>query len=335
MGRPMRILSIDGGGIRGIIPGQVLIALERQLKALSRDPTARIGDYFDLIAGTSTGGILTCLYLCPDVDRPERPRFSAEEAVALYFERGAKIFEIPIWHRIASAGGVADEKYPASGLEQAARDYLGDLKLSDLIRPCLVTSYDITRRRTFFFTQHDARRTESRNFLVRDVARATSAAPTFFECAHVTSVSGVSYPMVDGGLFANNPALCAYAEARTMGVPTAKEMMILSLGTGDSSKAYEYDSAKDWGAIAWIRPVLDIMMSGVAETVDYQLRQMFAAVGAPERYVRVQAKLSARHADMDNAEPENLNYLKELGIETAEVNARAIEGFAKMLVQGG
>jgi uncharacterized protein len=332
MGRPMRILSIDGGGIRGIIPGQVLIALEKRLKSLSGDPTARIGDYFDLIAGTSTGGILTCLYLCPDPDRPGRPRFSAEDAVALYLERGAKIFEIPIWHRIASAGGVADEKYPASGLEDAARDYVGELKLSELIRPCLVTAYDITRRRTFFFTQHDARRTDSRNFLVRDVARATSAAPTFFECARVTSVTGVSYPMIDGGIFANNPTLCAYAEARTMGCPTAKDMSILSIGTGDSQKRYDYDSAKDWGALGWIRPVLDIMMSGVAETVDYQLRQMFRAVGAPERYLRIQAELRAEHADMDNAEPENLAYLKELGIETAEVHAKRIETFASLLV---
>ena len=332
MGRPIRILSIDGGGIRGIIPGQVLIALEKRLKELSDDPSARVGDYFDLIAGTSTGGILTCLYLCPDPKRPGRPRFSAEEAVALYFERGAKIFDIPIWHKIATAGGISDEKYPASGLEQAARDYLGELKLSELIRPCLVTAYDITRRRTFFFTQHDAKRTPSRDFFVRDVARATSAAPTFFECARVTSLSGVGYPMVDGGIFANNPTLCAYAEARTMGCPSAREMAILSLGTGDSQKQYDYDSAKDWGALGWIRPVLDIMMSGVAETVDYQLRQMYDAVKAPERYRRIQAKLGAEHADMDNAERQNLAYLKELGIETAETYARELDAFARLLV---
>ena len=147
-------------------------------------------------------------------------------------------------------------------------------------------------------------------------------------------MSGVSYPMIDGGIFANNPALCAYAEARTMGCPSAKEMLILSLGTGDSSKQYHYDSAKDWGAIAWIRPVLDIMMSGVAETVDYQLRQMFRAIDAPERYVRIQAKLRTEHADMDNAEAENLSYLKELGIETAEIHAPAIEAFARLLVHG-
>jgi uncharacterized protein len=118
-----------------------------------------------------------------------------------------------------------------------------------------------------------------------------------------------------------------------MGTPTAREMLILSLGTGDSSKPYDYDSAKNWGAIAWIRPVLDIMMSGVAETVDYQLRQMFTAIDAPERYLRIQAELRPERTDMDNAERQNLAYLQELGTETAELHANAIDAFAKLLVQ--
>ncbi len=61
-----RILSIDGGGIRGIIPGQILVILEEKLKKATANENARIADYFDLIAGTSTGGILACAYLCPD-----------------------------------------------------------------------------------------------------------------------------------------------------------------------------------------------------------------------------------------------------------------------------
>src|SRR5947207_3704233 len=86
-GRPMRILSIDGGGIRGIIPGQVLVALEKKIQQLSGDNSKRIADVFDLIAGTSTGGILTCLYLCPDANSA-RPRFSAADAVDLYLQNG-------------------------------------------------------------------------------------------------------------------------------------------------------------------------------------------------------------------------------------------------------
>ena len=82
-----KILSIDGGGIRGVIPGQILVRLEEKLKTLDKNPHARIADYFDLIAGTSTGGILTCLYLCPESAKSKRPRFSAQDAVDLYLDR--------------------------------------------------------------------------------------------------------------------------------------------------------------------------------------------------------------------------------------------------------
>ena len=105
----MRILSIDGGGIRGIIPGQVLIALEQKLQQLSGDPNKRLADAFDLIAGTSTGGILTCLYLCPD-QGTKRPKFSAAQAVDLYLQHGDNIFDVSLFKSIESLGGITDEK---------------------------------------------------------------------------------------------------------------------------------------------------------------------------------------------------------------------------------
>ena len=136
----MRILSIDGGGIRGIIPGQILVEFEKELKRRSGNDNTRIADCFDLIAGTSTGGILACIYLCPDPDNPSRPRFSAQEAVNLYLENGDEIFDIGLWHKITSLGGLADEKYPSDGLEDALEDYLGELRLSQLLKPCLITA---------------------------------------------------------------------------------------------------------------------------------------------------------------------------------------------------
>jgi patatin-like phospholipase/acyl hydrolase len=165
------------------------------------------------------------------------------------------------------------------------------------------------------------------------VSRATSAAPTYFECANAKSGTQVTYPTIDGGVFANNPALCAYAEARTMGKkPTAKEMVILSLGTGQVETPYYYDQAKDWGAVQWIRPVLSIMMTAVSETVDYQLKQMFDAIKAPGQYLRLQSDLPLENADMDNAELGNLRALKEIGQETAEKRRSDLEKFTKLLL---
>src|SRR5690242_5324708 len=98
-----RILSIDGGGIRGLIPARILTVLEKKLQDAASDPTLRIGDCFDLIAGTSTGGILTCAYLVPEKGNPARPRYSAPDAVDLYLQNAAKIFDLSFWQRLKSA----------------------------------------------------------------------------------------------------------------------------------------------------------------------------------------------------------------------------------------
>jgi patatin-like phospholipase/acyl hydrolase len=333
-----RILSIDGGGIRGILPGQILVALEAKLQKLDKNKDARIADYFDLIAGTSTGGILTCMYLSPSTENPGRPRFTAERAVELYLDRGDEIFDISFWHKIKSGAGITDEKYSEKEIEEALDDYLGELKLSELLKPCLVTSYDIKNRKGHFFRSHKAKKDQAYNFLVKEAARATSAAPTYFEVARVKAEDKKLYPLIDGGVFVNNPALCAYSEARSIKFdefrekPKASNMMILSLGTGGADKKYEYKKAKDWGAVQWIVPIIDIMMAGVADTVDYQLNQIYDAVGKPDQYVRLDPKLYTADSGMDNASAENLDALKSDGERNAKDFDSKLEDFARMLI---
>jgi len=333
-----RILSIDGGGIRGIIPGQILVALEDKLKKLDNNPDGKIGDYFDLIAGTSTGGILTCIYLCPSKEDPKRPRFNAKEAVDLYLERGDEIFDISFWQKVRSGGGITDEKYDESELEEALNDYMGELMIKELIKPSLISSYDIKNRKAHFFKSHRARTDKNYNFLVREAARATSAAPTYFEVAKVKSEAMITYPLIDGGVFVNNPALCAYAEARTQkfdrfrNKPKAADMVILSLGTGNVDKPYYYKKAKNWGAIEWIVPIIDIMMSGVAETVHYQLNQIYDAVGKPEQYLRISPELGKANSAMDDASMKNLQELKNAGINSALKYDKELTSMAELLI---
>lgn len=328
-----RILSIDGGGIRGIIPGQILVILEEKLKIKTGNANARIADYFDLIAGTSTGGILTCAYLTPDKESPARPKFDAPQVVDLYLKNGGDIFSISLGHKIRTMGGITDEKYPEAGLEKALEKYFGDTKLSELLKPCLVTSYDIKRRQGHFFTQHDAIKRKGWDYLVKDVARATSAAPTYFQCSDIKSVTDVSYPLIDGGVFVNNPTLCAFAEVYNEYKTAPDKMAILSLGTGYSRKEYDYDKAKDWGMVQWVKPLIDIMMSGVADVVDYQLRQMFEAVGVPNQYLRINTEMPIDvNPDMDDASPKNLQALKELGTYTAQNFDTQLDAFVDLIV---
>jgi patatin-like phospholipase/acyl hydrolase len=332
----VKILSIDGGGIRGIIPGQVLVSLEEKLKSKSGTDKG-IAEYFDLIAGTSTGGILTCILLCPSDENPAKPKFSAKEAVNLYLENGGKIFHRSFWQRVGRAGGLWNEKYSALHLELSLLEKLNHLHLSQLIKPCIITAYEINKRYAHFFTQHNAVTDESYDYEVKDVARATSAAPTYFEVARVKSITKDEYYLVDGGVFANNPTLCAYSEARTMQFdgdssnPTAAEMAILSLGTGTYEKPYTYRKTRRWGMIRWIKPIIDIMMSGVAETVDHQLSEIYDAVKKKEQYMRIDPELKEA-IDMDDASKPNIEFLKNAGSKCALENDAELDRFADLLI---
>lgn len=348
--KKVRILSLDGGGIRGVISGTVLAALEKEIQKQSKKPEARLSDYFDLIAGTSTGGILAIALLIPD--KNGRPKYTAEEAVNLYMERGTDIFKIPFGKAVSSGKGMWDEKYPHQNLEKALKDYFGKTMMSHLLRPALISSYDIKNANPYFFKSHKAKMDKGYEVAAWKAARATSAAPTYFECALVQNGKKVRLPLIDGGVFVNNPALCAYSEARIMTFkqlksnirkndkrmeqhPTAKDMIIVSVGTASSESHYTYNKAKDWGAVEWIKPVINIMMGGVADTVDYQLRQIWQTTRTPEHYYRIDPVIGDADGAMDNAKKKNLIKLKEAGELSAKKYKKKIEAIADSLIHNG
>ncbi|NJK76537.1 MAG: patatin [Richelia sp. CSU_2_1] len=337
-----RILSIDGGGIRGIIPAQVAVRLEEKLQQKSGNLDARIADYFDLIAGTSAGGILTCIYLYPDPENPHKPRWTAEDALNFTIGSGRDVFKTSFWQTLKSLDGLVDEKYASDALEKYFLKNFEDCKLSELLKPCLITSYDVERRKATFFNQMDGRKTPDRDFFIRDVARATSAAPSYFQIPKIRSMTGESYALVDGGVFANNPALCAYAEVRhefripddrpDKG-PTAKEMVILSLGTGEAEKKYPYEEVKDWGQVEWIEPLIDILMSGISETVNYQLIQIYDAIEKPHQYLRINPNLlDEKPLPIDDASEENISELVRIGKEQAEKYDAELDKLIELLL---
>lgn len=343
--KKVTILSIDGGGIRGIIPGVVMEYIEGELRRIEGDDK-RISDYFDLIAGTSTGGILTGLYLVPDEKNPTRPKYNATEAVNLYFLNGPKIFDLNLWKRLRTIGGMADEKYNAAYFEKALRNYFGDSLLSDLLKPSLISAYDIEKRRAVFFTSLEAKETAVRNFRMRDVVRATSSAPTYFEPPLIYAEDGTAYALIDGGVFANNPALCAYAEARKINFsnigkafePCGEEMLIISLGSGARSMAkkrpYAHKKYKDAGKLKWIPAVIDIMTSGNSETVDYQLMQIFDTLkpGDKNDYHRIDPDIGLANPEMDDASPENMEALRQAAKAYIAVNHDQLDVIVSKLI---
>lgn len=304
MATPIKVLSIDGGGIRGIIPAMILQRIEQE--------TGRpIAELFDLIAGTSTGGILALGLTVPRAANSKEPKYSAAELVALYDREGENIFDRTVWHTLRSGWGIGDERYPAKGLETVLEKYFGTTKLSDAVTEVLVTAYGLERRQPLFFKRHKARAEAERNFLMTEAARATSAAPTYFEPLKLDVPGSNDYhALVDGGVFANNPAMCAYVEAKTL-FPKAKDFLVVSLGTGEMTRKFPFEKAKDWGLIAWAQRIMDIVFDGVSDTVSYQLAQLLETDSGPgRRYYRFQTELSAASDDMDDASQGNIRNLR-------------------------
>ena len=273
----MKVLSIDGGGIRGLIPALVLAEIESRTGR-------RIAELVDMIAGTSTGGILACALGEPDP-------LPAAEIASLYVEEGPKIFDRSLLKQITSLGGYLDERYSSSGLVKALERYLGDTAMTAATLPLLLTTYD-TEARAIHLLRSEG---EHSGASMVDAAHATSAAPTYFEPVRLDGAC-----LIDGGVFATNPALVAYAELR------GKLDLLLSLGTGEHTRPLPCEKVKDWGQLEWARPIIDVVFDGGQDAVDMQLRALL-----PDDYVRLQTQLETASDDLDDASPDNLERLRE------------------------
>lgn len=287
----IRILSIDGGGIRGLIPARLVARLETLLMEKTGNPDARISDFFDFFVGTSTGGILSSFYLAPD--RREggniRPRYSADDVVRFYLDHGARIFHKSFYAKVRTLNGFTGKRYAAHGLAEVLREKFDDLYLSRLIRPALITAFDIDEMRPFFFNTWEAKTNPDKDFLIRDVTLATSAAPTYFEPAAIRSRCSREHNLIDGAVYANNPSMCALVEAvvRFESRPHMRNIVLLSLGTGQVKSQIASEKLRNRGAIGWARPIVEIMMSGVSLSVHHEMEELFRSEGDISRYLRI------------------------------------------------
>jgi len=300
------ILSIDGGGIRGLIPALVLAEIEKRTGK-------RISELFDFFAGTSTGGILA-LGLCRKNGK-SKPMYSASDFAGLYEKKGRKIFSRSFWKGMSSVGGITDEKYSEKGLEEVLKKYFGKELLGASLKDVLITSYDIEDRKPYFFKSW---RSEWEAVTMRDVARATSAAPTYFEPALI-QVGKDKKALIDGGVFVNNPAVSAYAECKRR-FPKEKNVFVVSLGTGELIRPIPYSEATGWGLAGWAVPLLSCMFDGVSDAVDYQMKQILS-----KSFVRLQTSLTEASDDMDNASKGNIENLKTEARKLIRANKKKID----------
>lgn len=326
-----RILSIDGGGIKGIVPAVVLLHLEKLLKQLSKNQNSRIHDYFDLFSGASTGAIIIAGLLSPD--KNNHPKYSPEEILDLYLENGHIIFNSSFFQEIKSVSGIVNVKYDPEGLESVFEKYFGKSELKGLLKPSLIPVYDLSRGKNYFFRQQKALTSPRHNFYVKDLLRGATSALSYFPPAQISTVNDREHRcFIDGGVFANNPALSAYAEFRYHNSNLhAKDTMMLSLGTGRKTTNLDCEVTANWGAAEWLYQGSYLTSNAVASASDYQLNAVY---DNKPNYLRLDASFDDEQiSSMDNTDKEYLDYLISLGESIVKDKQSEINAFAEELIK--
>ena len=327
--KPFRILTLDGGGIHGVIPATILAHVEAQAGA-------PVADLFDLVVGTSTGGILALGLTVPDASG--RPKFSAGDLQALYCRDAGEIFKpwdasdlaaraedavaqrlvdlnvIDAQHKSALEGGsgkpvpwwrgLFHPKYTASGLEGFLQTHFGDAPLSAPVAGTFaaVNSFDIDDYGLKVFRSWEASAAPADDFAMWAAARATSAAPTYFPAAGITSRDGTTtFHGIDGGVAVDDPVLVGYTEGRRLqgrlsGEAGRSPILIVSIGTGaPPDQSIRYADVKDAGILGWfLHGLMDVLIEG-ANAAANQLAEQLLPAGS---FYRFQAPLSGPGYDV-------------------------------------
>lgn len=338
-GKNITILSVDGGGIRGIIPAVILVFLESELQKLDGED-ARLADYFDVIAGTSTGGIVTGLLTAPNENN--RPLLTAKDVKNLYLEHGPKIFPQEKRDLFSEAAELlhttlAGPRYDGEYLHNLLKDMFGSTRFHQTLTNVVIPTFDIKLLQPTIFSSFALKDNPTLDGLLSDICIATSAAPALFPAhyfeTHNSNGSVREFNLIDGSVAASNPALVAITEAtREMSRAGAAKLfpvqpteygrfIVLSLGTG-SSKAEEKYNAKDaatWGLLQWLvngrsTPVFDVLMYASSDMVDFHLSTIFQILQSKENYLRVQVdSLTGNLASVDLPTKENMEGLVTVG----------------------
>ncbi|KAJ6337850.1 hypothetical protein OIU76_007517 [Salix suchowensis] len=346
------VLSIDGGGIRGIIPGTILAFLESELQKLDNDDDARLADYFDVISGTSTGGLVTAMLTAPN--ERNRPLFAAKDINAFYLDNSPKIFP-QNWSPFPGASNLVKSlkgpKYDGKDLHSIVKEKLGDKRLHETLTNVVIPTFDIKYLQPTIFSSYQVTNDPSTDALLSDICIGTSAAPTYLPAHYFETKDPEGkkrdFNLIDGGVAANNPTLVAMSEVSKVinrdssGFfpikPTdCKRFLVLSLGTGTAKieKKYDANEAASWGVLGWLTsnnssPLVDVFAQASSD-LDDSLTGTLASVDIAtkenlENLVKVGQKLLTKPVSRVNLETGVYEPIDKL------TNEEALVKFAKIL----
>jgi len=297
-----KVISIDGGGIKGIVAIKVLMAIEEEMQEL-------LTNNVSLVAGTSTGSIIAASVA---------KGVPMGELLDKYIAFGEDVFKDSFSRKLSNLFGLRGSKYRKEDLSNLIYKELGTKGMGDLHNDLLIPSYNLTKARPEIFTSNS-------RIDVGSAVIASSSAPTYFK---PMIINGSEY--IDGGIVANNPSMLAYTEIKSKYNSIASDISILSIGCGSSPKSYINTS--NWPTYKWIRPLLDVAVNSDMSIVHNQLVKIYRSVKASENYIRINENITkSMNSSMDDASSCNIKNLIEFGDYVVAKNAKRIKEAASMM----
>lgn len=303
--RTVRILAIDGGGVRGLIPALILAEIEKRCAR----PVWRL---FEVVAGTSNGAVMAMLLTRP------HPH-PAAEVVRIYTEDSREFFRRSFFHAVVSLDGWLAPKYPAQPIESTLRRFIGDeAELKDAVTEVVACTYLLKSRwpRVELLSRHAARSRPGCNFRMWEAARASCAAPGYFPGPTITSTDGTrTIHPIDGGVYANDPAVVGLSHAISLEKDKAGLLdgrvnhLLVSVGTGFHDEPILPERSSRWGLLGWAPRLLDVVFEGQADLATRETEQLLHSSRSLRRQFRLQVPLS-RASALDDVSPANVDFLK-------------------------
>lgn len=334
----INLLSIDGGGIRGLIPLHFLYVIENLTGK-------RIPDLFNLVGGTSTGAIVACgLSLKASNNGGNGPAsnlyaYSASDIIEAYQAKAQTIFSGNGWSWFES-------RYSSAGIEATFQEWFGNGDLSACAVPLVIPTYDIHSFQPVFFKSRyfiDPQSTHHhlvKSLKIKDILRATTAAPTYFPAFEWQPREGRSLKLIDGGLFNNNPGISvlmemlSFPEFYGIDLKRIDQVNVLSLGTGRSMEANQ--APQKGGMWHYRQAALDIAMYGNTQASDYLLKELStdaqSLLNVKINYLRMSPDIDVqKYSELDCTDPEAFRYFRKLVNKYLIGNTRFQEFVLKLI----
>lgn len=319
----VRILSIDGGGAKGIVPAIILDYIEKKLQELAKNPKVRLSEFLDFVAGTAAGSIISSLIITPDSNG--KPAFSMKDIIPIIFEFNEVLYQNKrkYWKKTD-----LQEKITGTHIK-----YFDHWKMKDLLLPIAITGYDILNETPIIFTNKDESK-KYENLLVKDIVMGSCAHPVLMDPIDFRDGIG-RHIIVNANVIANNPSMIAYIEAsKTPEIIdkfkriTPDNTFLLSVGTGKTPRIEKFPGIEKLSKNKWFDLLIKMNIQSSTIIAEYESRCMYESYNMKDHYIRIEPEIILSDFDILNSSEKNMLHLHQDAVNFVNGNKGMLDDIA-------